>query len=178
MGTMFDTDHDPKATFEGLEVEAIAAYANGKYANYRNAKEAYPHVPMIEIDVMGEDIGDAGDFEAGAMQSSEAGRWAKNRIAAGVKRPVVYFQVSNYAAVHQSLEAAGVPPTDVRFWTAHYTGKPHLCSSACGFGHDPHQHADATQWGSPPTKESPAGYLPPPFKGHFMDVSETKPDFF
>ncbi|HEX8204705.1 MAG TPA: hypothetical protein VF587_01460 [Solirubrobacteraceae bacterium] len=168
---MFDTTGDPKATFEGLKVEAVAAYGNGKPTNYPEAKAQFPHVPVVEIDVLNAGIGDAGDFEKGDMLYTEAGEWASRRIKAGVHRPIVYFQVSESAAIHQSLEAAGVKPQQVRMWTAHYTGKPHLCSSECGFGHDANQHADATQWGSP-------GYLPPPFKGRNIDVSETKPDFF
>lgn len=168
MGTMFDTVGDPKATFSGFEVEAVAAYGNGRFANYAKAKAEFPHVPILEIDVSGEGIGNAGDFEAGDMPYAEAGRWAQGRIKAGVHRPVVYFSVGQWSAIHASLEAAGVKRGDVRLWTAHYTGEPHLCSSACGLGD---AHADATQWGTP-------GHLPHPYEGRNIDVSETAPNFF
>jgi hypothetical protein len=171
MGTMFDTVGDPRSTFAGLEVEAVAAYGNGRFANYAQAKAEFPHVPILEIDVSGEGMGDAGDFEAGDMPYSEAGRWAAGRIKAGIHRPVIYFSVTNWPAVHESLEAAGLHRADVRVWTAHYTGRPHLCSSECGFGNDPSHHADATQWGTP-------GYLPPPYAGRNIDVSMTAADFF
>lgn len=171
MGTMFDTIDDPRSTFSGLQVEAIAAYGNGRFANYPAAKAEFPHVPILEIDVSGAGIGDAGDFEAGDMPYSEAGRWAAGRIKAGVSRPVVYFSVSSWEPVHASLEAAGLHVTDVRIWTAHYTGMPHLCSASCGYGHDPSHRADATQWGTP-------GHLPPPYAGRNIDVSETAPGFF
>ena len=165
---MFDTVGDPKATFHGLKVEAIAAYGNGRYANYEKAKAEFPHVPVLEIDVSGQGIGNAGDFEAGDMAYGNAGRWAEGRIKAGVHRPVVYFSVSNWKQVHEALEAAGIHMKDVRLWTAHYTGRPHLCSSECGF--EP-GHADATQWGT-------TGHLPPEYEGRNIDVSETAPGFF
>jgi hypothetical protein len=171
MGTMFDTVGDPKSTFSGFDVEAVAAYGNGRFANYDKAKAEFPHARVLEIDVSGQGIGDAGDFEAGDMPYSEAGRWAQGRIKAGVHRPVVYFSVGNWPEIHASLQAAGLQRSDVRIWTAHYTGEPHLCSSHCGFGTDPNQHADATQWGTP-------GHLPHPYEGRNIDVSETAPSFF
>lgn len=172
MGTMFDTVSDPKQTFAGLEVEAIAAYGNGNFANFKAAKKEFPHVHVLEIDVSGQSIGNAGDFEVGDMAISHAGSWAKGRIAAGVHRPVIYFSASNWTAIMASLHAAGLKRSDVRIWTAHYTGHPHLCSSACGFGIT--GHADATQWGSPQA----GGTLPPPYAGRNIDVSMTAPNFF
>lgn len=171
MKTMLDTVGDPRETFAGLDVEAVAAYGNGRFANYAKAKEEFPHVPVLEIDVSGAGIGNAGDFEAGDMPYSEAGPWAKRRIEAGVHRPVVYFSVSNWPAVKESLHAAGLHPADVRLWTAHYTGREHLCSSECGFGDKPTDHADATQWTDPST-------APAPFKGRNIDVSAVANDFF
>ncbi len=171
MGTMFDTVGDPAATFKGLQVDAVAAYGNGKYANYGEAKREFPKVPVLEIDVSGQGIGNAGDFEAGDMPYHEAGPWAKKRIAAGVRRPVVYFSVSQWPAIKESIHAAGLEIADVRIWTAHYTGKPHLCGPECGFGDKPDDHADATQWADP-------GVLPPPYQGRNIDVSETDATFF
>ena len=172
MGTMFDTVLDPRKTFAGLKVEAVAAYANGKFANYEAAKREFSNVPVLEIDVLGEGVGDTGDFEPGDMSASNAGSWAKGRMAAGVERPVLYFSVSQWTEVIRSLHAAGVRRRDVRIWTAHYTGREHRCSAACGFGVQ--GVADATQWGSADF----AGTLPPPYKGHVMDISLTDDDFF
>ena len=171
MGTMFDTVGNPAQTFHGLDVQAVAAYGNGRFANYKEAKTEYPHIPVLEVDVNGQGIGNAGDFENGDMPYSEAGPWAKRDMQAGIKRPVIYFSVSQWPAVKQSLEHAGVKIEDVRIWTAHYTGKQHLCGPACGFGTKPGEHANATQWADP-------GVLPAPYKGRNIDVSETDPTFF
>jgi len=169
---MFDTVDDPKHVFAGLTVEAVAAYGNGMFANFEQAKLEFPHAHLLEIDVSGAGIGNAGDFEPGDMSPGRAGSWAKERMTAGVRRPVVYFAVSNWQPVMQSLGAAGIGRADVRIWTAHYNGKPHLCSSACGFGVT--GVADATQWGSP---QAP-GTLHPPYAGRNIDVSMTSDSFF
>src|SRR5690349_4260174 len=129
MGTMLDTVDDPQRTFAGLEVEAVAAYGNGKFANHKAAKKAFPNAHVLEIDVSGKGIGNVGDFEPGDMSYGSAGEWAKGRIEAGVHRPVIYFSASHWKEVMRSLKAAGLDRKDVRIWTAHYTGKPHLCSS-------------------------------------------------
>jgi hypothetical protein len=171
MGTMFDTSGDPAESFRGLDVESVAAYGNGRYTNYPAAKREFPNVPVLELDVKGEGIGHGGDFESGDMPASEAGSWAKKRIAAGVHRPVIYFQVSSWEPIMASLRAAGLEREHVRIWTAHYDGRPHLCSSACGYGVT--GEADATQWGSADYPST----LPAPYKGHHLDVSETAPSF-
>ncbi len=172
MGTMFDTVNDPGGTFAGLEVEAIAAYGNGKFANFKSAKKQFPAAHVLKIDVSGEGIGNVGDFEAGDIPYAEAGSWAKGRIEAGVHRPVVYFSVSNWGAVMASLAAAGLKKSDVRIWTAHYNGVAHLCSAKCGFGVTGRAHA--TQWGSADAH----GTLPDPYNGRVIDVSKTSKAFF
>src|SRR5437762_8364110 len=103
MGMMLDTVGDPRRTFSGLQFDAIAAYGNGKFANFKAAKSEFPHLKILEIDVNGQGIGNAGDFEAGDMAISHAGSWAKARISAGVQRPVIYFAVSNWRGIMQSL---------------------------------------------------------------------------
>jgi hypothetical protein len=172
MATMLDTVDDPRHTFSGLNVEALAAYGNGKFANFGTAKAEFPQLHVLEIDVNGQGIGNAGDFEAGDMAIAHAGAWAQGRIAAGVHRPVIYFSASKWTAIMQSLEAAGIGRKQVRIWTAHYTGEAHLCSSTCGFGIV--GRADATQWASP---QAP-GTLPHPFAGRNVDVSLTANNFF
>ena len=172
MGTMFDTVGDPAQTFHGLTVEAVAAYGNGHFANHDKAKAEFPDAHLLKIDVNGQGIGNAGDFEVGDMALEHAGHWAKGRIHAGIHRPVVYFAVSNWRTIMHSLHAAGLARSDVRIWTAHFTGHAHLCSAACGFGVT--GSADATQWGSADAH----GTLPHKFAGRNVDVSLTSDNFF
>jgi hypothetical protein len=172
MGTMFDSVGEPARNFRGLRFDAIAAYGNGSYANYNLARRQFPRLHLLEIDVTGAGIGNAGDFEPGDMSYQHAGRWAKGRIAAGVWRPALYFSVSNWKKIMSSLKDAGIPRSDVRIWTAHYSGKEHRCSSACGFGVT--GTADATQWGSSDHPET----LPNIYAHRDIDVSRTADDFW
>jgi hypothetical protein len=172
MGIMFDTAGDPARNFRGLRFDAIAAYENGHYANYDRARQQFPRLRLLKIDVSGAGSGNAGDFEPGDMSYDHAGRWAKGRIGAGVWRPVLYFSVSHWKQIMSSLEEAGIARSDVRIWTAHYNGKEHLCSSRCGFGVT--GRADATQWGS----SDAAKTLPSIYDGRDIDVSKTADDFW
>jgi len=172
MGTMLDTAGDPAATFRGLSFDAIAAYANGRYANYAAARKAFPRLRCLEIDVSGAGVGNTGDFEPGDMSYDHAGRWAAGRLAAGVWRPVVYFSVSNWQAVMSSLQASGVARSDVRIWTAHYNGREHLCTPACN--RNVTGTADATQWASP----IQPGTLPAIYAHRNLDVSKTNDGFW
>lgn len=172
MGTMFDTTDDPATTLAGLQVEALAAYANGRFANYSAASREFPSVNLLEVDVIGQQVGNAGDFEAGDMPYSEVGPWVKARLGDGVVRPVVYFQVSSWPSVMQSLASAAISRNEVRLWTAHYTGQPHVCSSACGYGVT--GTADATQWAS---ADAP-GTVPSAYGTRNIDVSITADDFW
>ncbi len=172
MGTMFDTTDDPATTLAGLQVAAVAAYTNGKFANYGAAAREFPDAHLLEVDVLGQRVGNTGDFEAGDMPYSEAGPWAKALLSQGVPRPVVYFSVSNWSAVMQSLASAGVSRNQVRLWTAHYTGQPHLCSGACGEGIA--GAADATQWAS----AGAPGTVPSAYGTRNIDVSITADDFW
>lgn len=170
---MLDTARpDAAQEFKGLTFDAIAAYGNGRYANYEAARRDFPRLHLLEIDVTGAGIGNAGDFEKGDMQYEHAGPWAKERIAAGVCRPVVYFSASNWGEVMRSLEEAGVARSEVRIWTAHYTGKEHRCSSGCRFGIT--GTADATQWGSSDYPQT----LPNVYVQRVVDVSQTADDFW
>ncbi|MEA2492309.1 MAG: lysozyme [Thermoleophilaceae bacterium] len=169
---MFDTTNRPRHTFSGLPVQAVAAYANGRFANVAAAQADFPQARLLQIDVRGDGIGNCGDFEPRDMSYAHAGRWAKGRMNVGVWRPVLYFSVSNWKTVMQALQGAGVARDSVRLWTAHYNGQPHLCSSACGFGVT--GLADATQWGS----SDAAGTLPHVYAGRNIDESQTAPDFW
>ena len=131
---MFDTiEPQPSDALSGLDVEVWRHAATAATPTSR-PRGGFPKAHVIEIDVDGQGIGHAGDFEAGDMPYAEAGSWVKRRIEVGVARPVIYFQVSAWRPVMESLAAAGVQRHHVRLWTAHYNGRPHLCSEACNFG--------------------------------------------
>jgi hypothetical protein len=84
------------------------------------------------------------DVEPRDATNAVAPAWVKRQIARGVKRPVIYTSVSNARVLLNTLAQEGIGRDDIRLWTAHYTGKAHRCSPACGFSFN--TTADATQW--------------------------------
>src|SRR6266487_4563491 len=68
------------------------------------------------------------DVEPGDATNADAPAWVKRQIARGVYRPVVYTSLSNVNALLRALAAAGISRPQVRLWTAHYTGREHLCA--------------------------------------------------
>ena len=161
----------PPQRWWGCRLRRLPPTRTGSSRTTVRRRASFPSVHLLEVDVNGQQVGNAGDFEAGDMPYSEAGPWAKARLSQGVARPVVYFQVSSWASVAQSLASAGVSRNDVRLWTAHYTGQQHTCSSACGYGVT--GAADATQWAS---SDAP-GTVPSAYRNRNIDVSITADDF-
>src|SRR5262249_41201829 len=93
--------------------------------------------------------------------------------AAGVWRPVLYFSASRWPEISASLHSVGISRSDVRIWSAHYTGHAHFCSaSTCGFAIA--GGSDATPWGSSDHK----GMLPALYAGRTLDVSVPSDHFF
>lgn len=142
--------------------KAVAGYVNGRWPTYPRLAKAFPHAVTLSIDVFGNAVADCIDVERGDATNATAVAWVKKRRKAGFK-PVVYTSVSNAPTLLSALAAAGVKRSQVRLWTAHYTGSPHRCTSKCWPGLK--GRADATQWrnGTP---------------GRNVDVSLCAPNFF
>ncbi len=142
-------DRGPEKMFDSVTVSnipadapAVAAYKDGAYANVDEARKRFPHARIVSIAVFASHVGEALDIETGDASPSQAAAWVKRQQKRGVKRPIVYANLSTMPVVLKALRAAGISRTDVRVWTAHYTGRPHLCGKGCGLG----TTADATQW--------------------------------
>lgn len=139
--TMYD---DISVSAIPANAEAVAGYVGGKWPTYPELVKRFPKAHKLSIAVTSTEDAECLDVEPGDASNIQAPAWVKRQQARGVKKPVVYTSVSNAPALIATLAKAGVKRTDIRLWTAHYTGRPHLCSSACGFGFK--FTADATQY--------------------------------
>lgn len=142
---------------------AVAGYVNGHWPTFSTLETAFPHAYRLSIDVIGIAKADVLDIETGDATNRVAPRWYRRQKAAGAKSPVFYTSVSNAQALVETLASFGIARTGYRLWTAHYTGKPHRCTAACGFGFV--DEADATQY----TNRA---------LGRTLDASLCKPGFF
>lgn len=128
-----------------LDAEAVAGYVNGAWPTYATLVAQWPHAHKLSIAVTADRDADCLDVERGDASPDQAPAWVKRQQARGVKRPVVYCSVSQAAVVLAALAKAGITRSQIRLWTAHYTGKPHRCSAAiCGYQFP--GVADATQY--------------------------------
>ncbi|MFL5825600.1 MAG: hypothetical protein ACJ76V_03660 [Thermoleophilaceae bacterium] len=126
------------------DAPAVAGYVNGKFVTFPTLQHSFPKAQRMSIAVTAAADAECLDIEVGDARPDQAPAWVRRQVARGVKRPIVYAQVSRMQSVLGALSAAGIQRGDVRVWTAHYTSKAHRCSSACGFGFS--TTADATQW--------------------------------
>ncbi len=151
--TMFD---DVNISIEAAHltsaVKAIAGYVNGRYANWPAIVQKWGNsgLHLLSIDVQG--LVSLGaqclDIETGDAKIGQAAAWYKGTKAAGVAArdlryfPKLYVSAGNMASLIATLKAAGIAREDVLIWSAHNTGKPHICGpDVCGY-----PQADATQY--------------------------------
>ena len=145
------------------DAKAVAGYVNGKWPTYPKLVKGWPHAERLSIAVSADADADCLDVERYDATPDQAAGWVKRQQARGVHRPAVYSSVSEMAHVQAALARAGIKRREVRLFTAHYTGKPHLCTGACGFGFT--GRADATQY----TDKA---------LGRNLDASRLAPSFF
>lgn len=129
-----------------VAAQAVAGYVDGKWPTYAQLVKKFPHAQhIVSIAVFAADNAEVLDVEPGDATVAQAAAWVKRQHGRGNKRPVVYTAASWGQSLVNALTAAGlVYGVDYLWWSAHYTGKPHLCSSTCGFQLKVIAHA--TQW--------------------------------
>ena len=145
------------------DAPAVIGYVGGNpnFTQYALAKRRFPKAHVLGLAVASRYDAEGIDVEKGDAPNNLVPGWVKKQLRRGVKKPVVYTSASNVAAVVKLLAANGVARSQVRILSAHYNGKPHICSPAtCGY-----PAADGTQW----TNHS---------GGKHLDESLLKDDFF
>lgn len=129
-----------------VTAQAVAGYVDGRWPTYAQLVKKFPHAKrVVSIAVFPSDNAEALDVEPGDATVAQAASWVKRQHARGLKKPIVYTAASWGQNLVNALTAAGLKyGIDYLWWSAHYTMKPHLCSSECGFGIKVIAHA--TQW--------------------------------
>lgn len=117
------------------DAQAIGVYTDGLFADVTAARAMFPKAMLLPITVFGQAAVRWGDCEKGDMTPRQVAQWAAREIQNG-RRPGPYCSVSDVMTVVTELGALGVHREQVDFWSAHYTGVPHICGPQCGFGMD------------------------------------------
>ena len=117
---------------------AVAAYINGEFANYEEAKRRFPHARLLGISVTGDVPADCYDVEAGDYSPEDVPRLYTIARDHGIWRPCFYAQLSGVMpAVKQQLNKVVNAREDVRLWVAYYNGWPEIPGE-----YDAHQFTD------------------------------------
>jgi hypothetical protein len=114
---------------------AVAGYVNGAFANFDEMVRAFPHAKHLSIAVTSDVNAGALDVETGDATPADAPGWVRRQHARGVKRPIVYANVSTMPSVIEALTRDDIKRDEYLVWTAGYTDVPHV-----------NPGSDATQW--------------------------------
>lgn len=141
----------PFSMYDSIEVStipnrpgAVAGYVGGRWPTFPELQRRFPRAKHLAIAINAGEDAECLDIENGDATPAEAPAWCRRQHERGIARPCVYASVSQMPAVLSALKAAGIGRSMVRVWTAHYTGRPHLCGQACW--HELTTVADATQY--------------------------------
>jgi hypothetical protein len=116
---------------------AVAGYVGGEWETWPMISAHWPHAHRLSIAINAAENADCLDIENGDAQPRDAPAWILRQHQRGLQRPAIYCDLSTLPMVHVALQAARIPRTAYREWTAHYTDEPHITPGA-----------DATQWTS------------------------------
>lgn len=125
--------------------QAYVGYIDGNWPNLVGVRARFPGLPLLVL-TTGLGPADGVDVEPGnsAWDNGCAAVpvWVKERIAAGVHRPVIYISSAYSQMIIDKLAAAGIPRSQFRLFSAHWNNVNHVCHpSVCG-----QPVADGTQW--------------------------------
>jgi hypothetical protein len=130
--------------------DAYIGYTDGYWPSIDAIVARFPGVPTLGLTT---GLGDADgiDCEEGNVSwdngQADLPGWVVNARARGVARPNIYMGVYTVGSTILACAARGVTRAQLRFTTAHWTGYPHICTSAdCDPSSPVSWTADATQW--------------------------------
>lgn len=154
--------------------DAYLGYSDGSWPTAALLPSKFPGKHVVTLTVRDVNAATDGcDCENGDLTPAHAADFAKNRLAAGARRPVIYASTSQMFAVLDELAARKVARAQVRLLTAHYDARygRHVCGpSTCKYtqGGRTIPAMDGTQW----TDQAPGN------RGSKIDASLLEAGFF
>lgn len=112
--------------------DAVAGYVDGRFRSLPDLRRMHPGVPWLSICVAVSSQAMVLDVEAGDATPGAAAEWVKAQHGRGVKRPAIYCSLTVVPALELELRALSIRRNQIRLWTAHWTGRAHICSNECG----------------------------------------------
>lgn len=114
---------------------AYAGYVGGWWPTFAELLRKFAGHDLLSIAINSHENAMCLDIEKGDASIADAPGWYERQVALGVWRPALYTSASNLAALERTMAAHRIERRAYRLWSAHYTGRAHLCSPrSCGFG--------------------------------------------
>ena len=115
MTTMYDST---TAGDIPIDAAAVAGYVNGAEAWDAQDWSRFIAASRLGIDVTNAGAGGALDIEKGDATPEEAAGWVRGRHAAGISKPWLYIDESNWAGLHEIMLDADLPAGSWAYWVA------------------------------------------------------------
>lgn len=115
------------------DAELVAGYLDGHYANLTAMHARFPKDRVVTVTPDGHEGANVDDREPGDQSAVQSAAWATDELKAH-RHPAVYVSDSNIKEVLTALALRDAKATLI--FTAHWTGKPHICGPACFKGYD------------------------------------------
>lgn len=151
--TKLRTMYDSVTTSDVPKNAAMAlGYIDGDYANFQAVKDRLSaKAVVVSVTTGTQPTANVLDRETGDATASQAAKWAKAELAAG-RTPTIYCNLAALGEVLRAVARIGCRGK-VPVYTAHWTGKKHLCDRTCLDGLDlPYlPYVAATQYADPKT---------------------------
>jgi hypothetical protein len=124
--------------------DAYGGYVGGQWPTWKALCARFPHARLVSIAVNVQETALILDVESGDADVRDAVAWLRRQNAASGLHHGVYAALDTWAGLLPRLERGGLTRFDFRLWSAHWTGRPHLCDECCLRGFT--TTAGATQW--------------------------------
>lgn len=128
----------------------VAGYVDGSWPTYAHLATSFRQATVLSIATDPANRAMILDVEKGDATPREAVAWVREGHRLGVKRPCLYMSLGAVATFDDQADMEGITRGEYRLWTAHWTGKPHICSARCGLGSI--ERPGATQWTDNPAE--------------------------
>lgn len=123
---------------------ALAGYVDGRWPSLAAAERRFPRALALSIATSSWTRAMVLDVEPGDTQGPDVVTWVEREHRHGVPRPCLYCSLDAWPEVLHNLRVAGIARNRVRFWSADWTGRPHL--SVVELKAPDNEPPGATQW--------------------------------
>lgn len=111
---------------------AMAGYVDGRWPSLGAMRRRFPRALWLSIAVRPSTDAMVLDVESGDATPNSATDWVERQHRRGLSRPCLYTSLAAVPELERALRLAGIARNRVRLWTAHYTGREHICGIGCG----------------------------------------------